>query len=89
MAEFLKRVSLYPIWIQDKMDSSSVLSLEYVDFETPVEFEQPTADTFGLVEKFGKFQLGIVADNDTLDKVDDLSARYETMYPIKGRVFCI
>ena len=62
----------------------NVLSLTYVDFETPVEFEQTTVDTFGLVEKFGKFQLGIVADKSTVEKVNELYARYETMYPIKG-----
>ena len=67
------------------MDSTSVLSLQYVDFETPVEFEQTKADTMGLVEKFGKFQLGISADKNTLEKVNELSARYETMYPIKGK----
>ena len=53
---------MYPNRIQDKMDSVNPLSLVYVDFETPVEFEQITADTFGLAEKFGGFQLGIVAD---------------------------
>ena len=66
-----------------RMDNN-VLSLQYVDFETPVEFEQTTADTPGLVEKFGKFQLAIFTDKATTDKVRELSMRYKTMYPIKN-----
>ena len=63
----------------------SVLSLEFVSFDYPVEFVQSTADTFGLAEKFGKFQLGIVADKSTVDAIKEISNRYETLLPIKGK----
>ena len=66
------------------MDSINTLSLEYVNFDTPVEFEQNTADTFGLAEKFGKYQLGVVVGKKTLDKIEELSNRYKTWFPIKG-----
>lgn len=58
------------------MDSANGLSFEYVNFDEAIEFEQNLADTFGMSEKFGKFQLGIVADKGTFDKVMDLTYEY-------------
>ena len=76
---------MYPNRIQDKMDNTNTLSLVYVEFDYPVEFIQSTADTLGLVEKFGKFQLGISADETTLNAVEEISNRFGTFFPIKGR----
>ena len=63
----------------------SSVNLDFVKFNVPVEFKQSVADTLGMSEKFGKIQLGITADENTIQEVEKLVNEYDTTNPMKNR----
>lgn len=63
-------------------DNGDKLSLNFVKFDSPVEFVQDT-DTMGLSLKFGKYNLPIRVD-DVRGKIDDLALRHGALFPVKG-----
>ena len=73
------------------MERVSPVSLEFVKFDGeagrpgPVEFKQSVADTLGMSEIFGKLQLSITADEDTIEKVGQLSKEFNTINPMKNK----